>query len=216
MTGPDDPSQRIAQHFTGSDGRFRFARWGRPLAPMVVGTDDAGIEIFEAAVGEVADLAGVPVQDLDEELGANLLVFFAKDWAELAPVPQLAKFLPNLDSLLARLQEAGANQYRAFAFDPEGAIRASIVLLRYDEKMRKVSAQSLAVGQAVQSILLWSNTAFHAESPIGVLEDGICVVKPWHAALIRAAYDPTLPASADDPAFALRLAGRLSLLEAEL
>lgn len=217
MTGPSDyPSQRIARHFTGSDGVFRFARWEWPLAMMVAGTDDAGIEIFEAAVQEVADLAGLPVQDLDEEFGANLLVFFAKEWAELAPVPQLAKFLPNLADILARLERAGANQYRAFAFDGDGAIRACIVLLRYEAKMRKVSAQSLAVGQAVQSILLWSDTAFHAESPIGVLEDGICVVKPWHAALIRAAYDPTLPSSAEDPAFALRLAGRMSLLEAEL
>ena len=30
----------VAAQFTRRDGGFRFARWGRPLVPVIVGTND--------------------------------------------------------------------------------------------------------------------------------------------------------------------------------
>jgi hypothetical protein len=58
----------------------------------------------------------------------------------------------------------------------------------------------------VQTILLWSDTAFLGSSPLAVVRGWPALLKPQIADLIRAAYDPVLPAAATDPAHALRLA----------
>ena len=203
--------ERIAALFTGPDGRFRFARWGRPLAPVVYGTNDEGIRIFEEALASVAALAGLPVQELDQELGANFLAFFCRDWEELTAVPQLPKLVPSLGGLIARLAKAGANQYRVFAFDGSGAIRICITLIRYDRDLRQVSAQTLSVSEALRGLLLWSDRAFESDTPIAVIGSGECIVKPWYRALIRTAYDPAIPAASREPALALRLAARVAL-----
>ncbi|MEM7176649.1 MAG: hypothetical protein AAF503_02990 [Pseudomonadota bacterium] len=205
-----DQAARIARLFTRHDGTFRFARWGRPLAPVVYGTNDDGIAIFEAGLRSVAKLAGLGIQELDPELGANFMVFFSREWGELCDVPHLAKLIPDLEKLVAELKRTGANQYRIFGFDEAGAIRICITLLRYDNDLQRISAQTLAVSQSYQGMLLWSETAFAVESPIALVDDGRCIVKPWYSDLARAAYDPILPATARDPSFALRLAARLT------
>ena len=207
---PTDPDW-VARQFTRGDGSFRFARWGRPLAPVVVGVDDQGCRIFDEAIRAVAGIGGLEVQELDPELGANLLVFLVSDWAELTEAPNLVRLIPNLPDLIGALTEQGANQYRVFSFDEQGAIRLCIVLLRYDEELQRVSAQTLAVSQAFQSMLLWSDTAFGDENPIALTEDGLCVVKPMHADLLRVAYDPTIGAAATDASLALRLAARMTV-----
>jgi hypothetical protein len=201
----------VAAHFTRSDGSFRFARWGRRLAPVIVGTDDFGCSVFEGGIRAVAGLAGLEVSELDPEHGANFLVFLVNDWAELTEAPNLVRLIPNLGDLIEELTRHGANQYRVFNFEPSGAIQLCITMLRYDEELQKVSAQTLAVGQALQGMLLWSDRAFMDESPIAVTEDGTCFVKPGHATLLRASYDAVLPVSATDASFALRLAARMSV-----
>lgn len=215
MTDPtDDPAAeaaRVAAQFTRSDGGFLFARWGRAPAPVVFGSDEEGTEIFGSALNDVAGLAGLPTAAQDPELGSNWFVILCSDWSELAAIPSLDRLLPDLDALIARLAEAGANQHRVFGFDERGAIRICLTLLRYDDDLRQVSARTLAVAQAVRSLLLWSDRAFAEESPVAVIaETGGAVVKPWHARLIRAAYDPALPPRAEDPSFALRLAARMA------
>lgn len=182
------------------------------MAPVIVGVDDEGCRIFEQSIGAVAGVAGLPVQELDPELGANLLVFVVQAWGELAEAPNLVRLIPNLPDLIGALTEHGANQYRTFDFDEAGAIRLCIVLLRYDEELQQVSAQTLAVSQTFQSLLLWSDTAFGDESPIALTEDGTCVIKPGHAGLLQAAYDPVLPVAGTDPAVAHRLAARMAVL----
>ena len=215
MTGiPDSTSpdaDRIAALFTGADGAFRFARWGRPLAPVIHGTDDAGIRTFERALAATAALSGLPVTDRDPEMVANFLVFMVNDWAELTDIPTLEGMIPSIAGLVSRLRAAGANQYRVFGFDSDGhgAIRACITLLRYDAELQRVPAQTLAVTQSFLGLLTWAPGAFRSESPVALGEDGLCALKPWHAALLRAAYDPSIPAASADPALALRLAARL-------
>ncbi|MEM9230001.1 MAG: hypothetical protein AAGB10_10380 [Pseudomonadota bacterium] len=199
--------------FTRSDGTFHFARWGRPLAPVVFGTDDATLDIFKDSFRTVASLGDLTLVDTDPELGANLLVFFVERWSDLAAIPHLARLLPDLPQLLDRLSQAGANQYRSFRFDEGGAIKLCLVFLRLDDQLSAVSAQVLATSQIVQCMLLWSDNAFHSESPIALFhKDGPAVARPDIAALIRAAYDPVLPASSSEPAHAHRLAARAALL----
>lgn len=208
-----DPAWVEAQ-FTRRDGSFRFVRWGRPIAPVIVGTNDEGCRIFEEGIRSAASIAQLPVSEMDSELGANFLVFLVNDWSELLEAPNLVRLIPNLGDLIETLTRHQANQYRVFSFDDEGAIKICITLLRYDDELQRVSAQTLALGQAFQGLLLWSDKAFMDESPLAVTEDGFCVIKPAHADLLRVAYDPTLPSVADDPSMALRLAARLSVAAA--
>jgi hypothetical protein len=120
------------------------------------------------------------------------------------------RLVPDLGPLVDRLITAGANQYRIFRFDKAGAIRASFVFLRMDEELSAVPAETLALSQIVQTILLWSDRAFTERSPLAALPGGELVLRPEIGALIRAGYDPVLPAVAQDPSHALRLSARLT------
>jgi hypothetical protein len=206
-------ADEIAALFTRADGSFLFARWGRPMAPVVFGVAEASLPPIKAAFAAVAALTGQGLAEVDPELGANLMVFFCRDWTELREVPHLDRLVPERDALVARLQAAGANQYRIFRFDPAGAIRAAFVFLRMDEHLAAVTAEVLAVSQAVQTALLWSDRAFAAQAPL-VAADGGVRLRPEIGALVRAAYDPVLPPMSQDPAFALRLASRLAVSRA--
>ena len=100
-----------------------------------------------------------------------------------------------------------------FRFDPEEAgagIRAAVVMLRMDAQLSAMPAEALALGQAVQTMLLWSDTAFRAVPPLMAAGAGI-LLRPEVAGLLRAAYDPVLPVAARDPSHALRLAARMRL-----
>jgi len=195
--------------FTRADGEFLFARWGRPIVPVVFGVEDATLGTVKGAVEAVVALAGHAMAETDPDLGVNLMMFFFRDWQELLAVPDLDRLVPDLGPLVDRLIAAAANQYRIFRFDEAGAIRASFVFLRMDEELSAVPAETLALSQVVQTVLLWSDRAFADRSVLGQVADGPVVLRPEIGALIRAAYDPVLPAMSGDPAHALRLAARI-------
>ena len=127
-------------------------------------------------------------------------------------MPHLEQLVPDLGPLVAKLIKADANQYRIFRFDDAGAIRAAFVFLRMDTHMQAVSADTLALSQAVQTILLWSDQAFMDSSPLAMIE-GNAVLRPEVADVIRAAYDPVMPSFADDPSHALRLGARIGVAQ---
>lgn len=201
-------AQEIEALFTRSDGTYAFARWGRPVAPVVFGVADDTLAIVKGAWEAVAALAGHQMAETDPELGANVMMFFFLDWAELLAVPDLDRLVPDLEPLVARLQAADANQYRIFRFDEAGAIRACFIFLRMDAELSAVPAETLALSQVVQTILLWSDTAFRDKSPLAVAGEAT-ILRPEIANLIRAAYDPVLPGASQDAAHALRLFARL-------
>lgn len=194
--------------FTRGDGAYLFARWGRPIVPVVFGVEDASLAIFKGAFEAVVTLAGHRMAETDPELGANVMVFVFRDWEELLEVRDLGRLVPELERLVVRLQAAGANQYRLFRFDAEGAIKAAFVFLRMDEDLAAMAAETLALAQAVQVILLWSERAFAGTSPLARIGERV-ILRPEIGAVIRAGYDPVLPAVARDASHALRLAARL-------
>lgn len=199
----------ITRLFTRSDQSFVFARWGRPIAPVVFGVTDETLPVIKGAFEAMAALTGQQIAETDPELGANCMVFFFREWAELPEVPNLDRLVPDLGPLVDRLAAADANQYRLFRFDENNAIKAVFIFLRMDEHLASVAAETLALSQAVQSVLLWSDTAFQDGSPLAVAGDHT-ILRPEYAALIRAAYDPVLPAYSEDPSTALRLFARMS------
>jgi hypothetical protein len=202
----------VTRLFTRSDGRYLFARWGRPIVPVVFGVEDATVSILKGAIEAVVALAGHKMAETDPELGANLMVFFFREWDELTETPNLDRLIPDLPATVDRLKAAGANQYRSFRFDDSGAIQAAFVFIRMDEEMSKVPAETIALSQVVQVILLWSDTAFTDSSPLAAAPGQPAVLKPEIANVIRAGYDPVMPASAIDPSHGLRLAARVGAL----
>lgn len=205
-------ADETAALFTRSDGSFAFARWGRPVAPVIFGVTDETLSVVKGALEAVMVLSGHRMAETDPELGSNMMVFFFSDWDELPQVPGLDRLVNDLVPLVGRLKEQEANQYRVFHFDGQGAIKACFVFLRMDEHLSAVPAETLALSQVVQSVLLWSDLAFRDRSPLAVSGDKT-ILRPDIAALIRAAYDPALPPAASDPGLAMRLAARVGLLQ---
>jgi hypothetical protein len=204
-------ADQVRALFTRADGQYLCARWGRPIVPVVFGVEDATLAVVKGAIEAVVALAGQRMAETDPELGANLMVFFFRDWAELPEVPNLDRLIPELAALCARLAAAEANQYRIFRFDEAGAIRAAFVFVRMDGHMASVPAETLALLQAVQVILLWSDMAFTDASPLVAGREGAVMLRPEIAGVIRAAYDRVLPGVARDASHALRLAARMAL-----
>lgn len=205
-------SDDIAPLFTRADGSYLFARWGRPIAPIVFGVTEATLPVIKGAMEAVVAMAGHQMAETDPELGSNCMFFFFRDWDELTEVPDLDKLVPDLAPLVARLKAAGANQYRAFRFDDQGAIKAAFVFLRMDKGLGAQPAEDLALGQVVQVMLLWSEQAFAEVSPLAIA-GGRTVLRPEIGAVIRAGYDSVMPAVAQDPSHALRLAARVGMAQ---
>ncbi len=213
MSGPGE--RDAARWFTRSDGAYVFARWARPVVPVVFGAAEESLPVFKGAHEAVCHLAAHPMAETDPELGANLMTFLVREWSELAAVPGLDRLIPDLGALLPRLEAAEANQYRVFRFDPDaagGGIRAAFVLLRMDAHLSAAPAEALALSQAVQTILLWSDAAFSDAPPLAAGPEGV-LLRPDVASIIRAAYDPAMPVAATDPAHALRLAARTAPIQ---
>jgi hypothetical protein len=198
----------IAKLFTRADGSYLFARWGRPIVPVVFGVDDATLGVFKGAIEAVVALAGHKMAETDAELGANLMLFFVREWDDLPGVPNLDQLVVGLGPLLDRLQAGEANQYRVFRFDADGAIKAAVVFLRMDAHLSEVPTETLALSQAVQVILLWAEGAF-ADAPPLARAGGVEILRPEVGDVIRAGYDRVLPAMARDASHALRLAARV-------
>lgn len=194
--------------FTRADGTYLCARWARPIVPVVFGVEDASIPAIKGAVEAVVALAGHKMAETDPEQGANLFLFFFRDWDEVLQVPGLDGLVVGLPALAQRCKAEGANQYRVFRFEASGAIRAAVVFVRMDADMAALPAADLALLQAVQVILLWSDRAFTDRPPLARAGD-VAVLRADLAALIRAAYDPVLPVMAREPAHALRLMARI-------
>lgn len=164
--------ESIEALFTRANGDFLFARWGRPIVPVVFGVEEETVALLKGAIEAVVTLADHKMAETDPELGANLMVFFLRDWAELTETPNLDRLIPDLADLVGKLNAAGANQYRSFRFDADGGIKAAFVFVRMDAEMSAAPADAIALAQIVQTILLWSDTAFSGSSPLALAGEG--------------------------------------------
>jgi hypothetical protein len=206
LISPED----IQALFTRRDGQFLCARWARPLSPIVFGVEDETLSVVKGAFEAICLTAGHHMAETDPELGSNVMMFFFRDWDELLEVPDLDRLVDGLAPLVARLKSDGANQYRVFRFDDAGAIKACFVFLRMDAALSAIPAETLALSQVAQVILLWSDAAFAERSPLAQLENGTVVLRPDIAAVIRAAYLPQLPAVSQESSHAYRIFARIT------
>ncbi len=104
----------IEAYFTRSDGQYIFARWGRPIAPVVFGVQDETLVTLKSAIQSMVFLANHKLVEVDPELGSNAMFFFFLSWDELLEVNDLDRIIPDLGNLVERLKSIKANQYRFF------------------------------------------------------------------------------------------------------
>lgn len=190
--------EAVRAAFTGPQG-YRFARWRRPIVPIVFGVDDATLSAVKGGIEAVVATAGHRMAETDAEMGANLFVFFLRDWSELGEARDLEGLVGPVVPLAARLAAAGAARYVAHRLEGDGAIRAAVVLERVSGGE---DAGALALGIAARSLLTWG-----LDAPSPMAHGGLT---PEAAELIRAAYDPVLPDASAAPSHALRLAARMT------
>lgn len=185
--------EKIADLFTDRDGAFLCARWQRPVAPVIFGLADETLDMFRGALrAALADIRH-PITEADPESGANWLCFAVRSWEELATVPDL-EVMTGIAGLPGRLAAQKANTYRLFRFEPDGAIRACFTFLNFEGKLQSAHPGALAEAVAMSSLTTWARDILPNKEL---------------AALLRAVYDPVLPAVARDASHALRLAARL-------
>lgn len=208
VTAMPEP-QEIEDLFTREDGSYRFARWGRPIVPVIFGVEDQSLPPLKGAIETVVAMAGHNMGETDPELGTNLMVFFLQDWAELSELEGLDQLIPELGALVPRLLAADASQYRVFRFDQDGAIRAAFVFLRMKGAFARRPAEEIGLEMAVKSILDWGPRAFAERSPLVRGGDGLARIDPQVSAIVGAAYDTVLPRASDDSSHALRIFARL-------
>jgi len=82
--------------FAHSDG-YRFARWGRPIAPVVFGVDDATLNVMKDAIAQTVAVTGGALAETDPELRSGSCVNHRRD--VLRPGPVGAKRIPNHQSI---------------------------------------------------------------------------------------------------------------------
>ena len=186
-------ADQIAALFT-RDGDYRAARWGRPVAPVIFGLADESLDIFRGALKAAYAHAGHPIVETDPEIGANLMMFFCREWDELAEIPDFDQLTGQPD-LIARLKQQHADYYQIFRFDPDGSIRACLVFVRMGGALADAHPAQLAETLAMRTMLTFAQQVT-ATAPL--------------AQVIRAAYDPVMPAVAHDQSHALRLAARVA------
>ncbi len=202
----------IEAYFTRSDGQYIFARWGRPIAPVVFGVQDETLLTLKTAIQSMVVLANHELVETDPELGANAMFFFFLSWDELLEVNDLDRIIPDLGNLVERLKSTHANQYRFFRFDTDGGIKAVFNFISMDENLTSVPAEVLCLNQVVQMFLLWSDDAFKDNSPTLITKKGGVIINPIIGDIVRAVYDPTMPLVSNDKSHALRAQARIDLL----
>ena len=202
----------IEAYFTRSDGKYIFARWGRPIAPVVFGIQDETLITLKSALQSMVGLANHELAETDPELGSNAMFFFFLSWDELLEVNDLDRIIPDLGNLVERLKSIQANQYRFFRFDADGGIKAVFTFICMDENLTSVSAEVLCLNQVVQMFLLWSDDAFKDKSPTLIAKKGGVILNPIIGDIVRAVYDPTMPLVSNDKSHALRAQARIDLL----
>ena len=204
--------ESIEAYFTRSDGKYIFARWGRPIAPVVFGIQDETLITLKSALQSMVGLANHELAETDPELGSNAMFFFFLSWDELLEVNDLDRIIPDLGNLVERLKSIQANQYRVFRFDSDGGIKAVFTFICMDENLTSVSAEVLCLNQVVQMFLLWSDVAFKDKSPTLIAKKDGVILNPIIGDIVRAVYDPTMPLVSNDKSHALRAQARIDLL----
>jgi len=214
---PTLSEDEIKDLFTQTDGTYQFARWSRPIAPVVFGVNDDILKGLRAAIEATVGITGQKLADVDPELGTNFMWVFVREWDELLVLPDIEKLIPNLNQKLVEIKKSNSNSYRYLTFDPDGGIMFACVIIRPMGDYAKQSVSAIGSAETMLTLATFGKKAFANESPLAMIpENKVIVVKPKYAAVIRAAYEETMPVRAIDASHALRIKARADKLIKDL
>ena len=214
---PSLSENEIKDLFTQADGTYQFARWGRPIAPVIFGVNDQILAGLKAAISSTIGITGQKMGELDPDLGTNMMWIFCRDWDEVLELPDIEKLIPGIREKMTDIKNSNASSYRYLTFDKDGAIMFACVLIRPVGEYANQPVSVIGAAETLLTLATFGAGAFKKESPIAVIkENNVVVVKPKYAAVVRAAYDQTMPARSDDPAHALRVKARADILIKDL
>ena len=118
-------------------------------------------------------LADHRMAETDPELGANLMVFFLRELAELTATPNLDRLIPDLPETVARLEDARANQYRGLSLRTRaGRSRQPSSSCAWMPRWRRRPPRPSRSARSCRRSLLWSDTAFLGASRLAGLQAG--------------------------------------------
>jgi hypothetical protein len=201
----------IRTYFSTPNQGYFFARWNRPIVPVVFGDHCLEPDLLKAALGRLGELTGQPVDLAAPASSMNYGTLVVRDWRDLTDMPGVPRLMPNLAKLAAQLEAEGANQYRVFQRDWRGGIKRCFAAIRTGTgRFADLTPESMALRQVTLSFLQWSIPGIVKVGLVGPGPDGRDDLKPQTAALLKAAYDPALPTSSKDPRHAEALAARMA------
>lgn len=207
------PSPEAIEKMFTHDGVYKFARWSRPQAPAIFGVDDATLGQMKETIIKTVGFTGQEIADVDPDIGMNFMWFFCQSWDELKDAPGLAKLMPDLNERVDRLNAENAFTHRIYGFEEDGSIRMCASFFRMTGEMLDVPLNVLTMTETIRSLLLWSDNALDEHQSVFMIdESGSCHGHPVFTALLHAAYEPVMPATADDASHALRLHARITKL----
>lgn len=205
---PDD----IRTYFARAGGQYQFARWNRPIVPVVFGDHCLDPGLLREALVRLSGITGHPV-DLEAPPSAMTYgTLVVREWRDLAATPGAGKAMPGLAKLGAEAERQGGNQFRTFQRDWRGGIKRCVAVIRTAAgRFDDLTPESMALRQAALSFLHWSIPGVVKLRLVMPGPDGVDDLKPEVVALLRAAYDPAMPVSSRDPRHADQLAERMGL-----
>ena len=214
---PTLSEDEIKDLFTQADGTYQFARWSRPIAPVVFGVNDEILKGLRAAIEATVGITGQKLVDVDPDLGTNFMWIFVREWDELMSLPDIDKLIPDIQGKLVEIKKSNGNSYRYLTFAPDGGIMFACVIIRPTGDYANQSVATIGSAETVLTLATFGPKAFAKESPLAIVPDNnVIIVKPKYAAAIRAAYDETMPVRSDDASHALRIKARADILIKDL
>jgi hypothetical protein len=196
----------IAAYFTKPNGEFLFRRWASPIVPHAFGPTAPESEVLYQAFDTISALSGHPVVRAPDGVGMNLTFFFINEASDMMKLPGAEGFLGMLAMLVKQLMSGKSALRRNFTTDDKtGAISQMTMIARTSGWLRHHPPESLALRLAVLTHLTWALRRDQKAPPL-LVADAPGGVHPNVAAILRVAYDPSLPDASTDKALCTQIA----------
>ena len=200
---------QIAAYFTKPNGDFLFRRWGTPIVPHVFGPTAPESDQIYRAFETISSVSGHPFVRSPDGAGMNLTFFFVNEASDMMRLPGSEGFLGMLAMLVKHLTAGKAALRRNFTTDSAtGAINQMTMIARTKSWLRHDPPNVLALRLTLLTHLTLAMTR-GPEAPLldpgapGGLHRNL-------AAILRVAYDPSLPDASTDPAICTQIAALIA------
>ena len=196
----------IARYFTRSDGTFLFKRWAIPMVPGVFGSAAPDHKLLEATFAKTEDLTGHSIKNHADGSAMNASLWFVDNFGDLLKIPGTGGLLGALGGIVKSLRKSSPIFRRSITDDAAtGGIGQMAFITQMSRFAPDRPLDERVLRLVLQTQLCW---AIGGRFP-GLMTDGpngTQVLSPEALAILRVAYDPSLPHVSTDPALAVQIA----------